>query len=169
MSSISDLMKAANESKAPRRLLSLLTSAERKEYPMTTGLLDYFPDALAMVSHVSFKANQKHNPGQPMHWSRAKSSDHQDCEVRHMIERGGKDPEGLRHSAEKAWRALADLQHELEAEFKLDPPRAAMDNPICVGLDLGKQPVAYERPKEELIWDPRRREHVEKKRDLSGL
>src|ERR1019366_1289144 len=34
----------------PPRLLDKLTSAQRKEYPMATGLLDYFPDALAEVS-----------------------------------------------------------------------------------------------------------------------
>lgn len=160
-SDIDALMKAANESQAhvpeaPRRLLSLLTSAQRKEYPMTTGLLDYFPDALAMVSHVSFKANQKHNPGEPMHWSREKSNDHTDCELRHLVERGYKDPDGLRHSAEKVWRALADLQHELEAEFKLDPPRAAMP------------PVIPSRFETDKSWD-RLIGKERGKPDLSGL
>lgn len=111
----------------PRRLLAILSSAERKEYPMASGLLDYFPDACAMVSHVSFLANNKHNPGQPMHWSRQKSSDHVDCEVRHIVQRGAVDPDGIMHSAEKAWRALADLQLELEKVYGLDPPRAAVD------------------------------------------
>lgn len=109
----------------PRRLLGLLTSAERKEYPVTTGFLDYFPDATAMVAHISFLGNQKHNPGQPLGWSRDKSSDHADCMGRHTIERGSKDTEGVIHSAQNAWRAMAELQIELEKEFKLDPPRGA--------------------------------------------
>lgn len=109
----------------PRRLLGLLTSAERKEYPVTTGVLDYFPDAIAMVAHISFLGNNKHNPGQPLGWSRGKSSDHADCMGRHTIERGSKDTEGVIHSAQNAWRALAELQIELEKEFKLDPPRGA--------------------------------------------
>lgn len=111
----------------PKRLLSTLTSAERKTYPIATGFLDYFPDATAMVAHVSYLGNQKHNPGQPLHWSRAKSNDHADCEVRHMIERGARDPEGILHSAEKAWRAMADLQIEIEKAYGLDPPRSAVD------------------------------------------
>jgi hypothetical protein len=41
--------------------------------------------------------------------------DQADCIARHLIERGGIDPEtGLRHSAQLAWRALALLQIELE-------------------------------------------------------
>src|SRR5258708_31376733 len=60
-------------------------------YPITTGLLDYFPDACALVAEVSFLGNQKHNPGEPLHWARGKSMDHADCIARHLIERGGFD------------------------------------------------------------------------------
>lgn len=100
-------------------------SAARKEVPMATGLLDYFPDALAAVAHVSFLGNQKHNPGQPTHWARGKSMDHADCIVRHLAERGGKDPAGVRHTAQLAWRALALLQEELEKEFNLPISRGS--------------------------------------------
>lgn len=110
---------------APRRLLSRLTSSERKEYPVTTGFLDYFPDAAAMVAHISYLGNKKHNPGQALHWSRNKSADHEDCMGRHLIERGSKDPDGIMHSAQQAWRAMANLQLELEAAYNLDPPRGA--------------------------------------------
>jgi hypothetical protein len=107
----------------PKRLLSLLTSEQRKEYPIVTGLFDYFPDALAAVAHVSFRGNQKHNPGQPLGWSRGKSMDHADCFGRHMIERGALDTEGGEHYAQMAWRSLADLQEYLEKKYDLDPPR----------------------------------------------
>lgn len=99
-------------------------SAARKSYPMATGLLDYFPDALAAVSDVSSKGNQKHNPGQPMHHARGKSTDHADCIVRHLVERGGFDGD-IRHSAALAWRALALLQEELESDLGLPLPRGA--------------------------------------------
>ncbi len=101
-------------------------SAERKEFPMCTGVLDYFPAALAEVAHVSWVGNQKHNPGQPLHHARGKSMDHPDCIVRHTSERGGwdrfewTDENGAQqvrwvmHSAYVAWRALADLQQECE-------------------------------------------------------
>jgi hypothetical protein len=50
-----------------------------------------------------------------MHWAREKSTDHADCIVRHLIERGQVDTDGVRHSAKAAWRALAMLQTEIEA------------------------------------------------------
>lgn len=87
----------------------------RKGIPMVTGLLDYFPAALAAVAEVSRVGNEQHNPGQPMHHARGKSNDHPDCAVRHIADRGTVDTDGLRHSAKAAWRVLALLQEELEA------------------------------------------------------
>lgn len=91
-------------------------SSARKEIPLARGLLDYFTAALAEVAHVSKVGNDKHNPGQPMHHARGKSSDHADCIMRHLAERGTVDlDDGCLHSAKVAWRALALLQEELEA------------------------------------------------------
>lgn len=89
---------------------------DRKEIPLCTGVLDYFPAALAEVARVSKAGNDQHNPGQPLHWSRYKSTDQVDCLLRHLAERGTIDVDGHRHSAKLAWRALAILQLELEAE-----------------------------------------------------
>lgn len=89
---------------------------ERKEHPIASGVLDYFPDAIAAVANVSFVGNQQHNPGQPMHWDRSKSKDQADCIARHLLERGTLDTDGLRHSAKVAWRALALLQEEIEKD-----------------------------------------------------
>lgn len=117
----------------PRRLITG-GSEHRKTLPMTSGLLDYFPDALACVSQVSWVGNMKHNPGEPMHHARGKSMDHADCILRHLVERGGHDvvvvagqEHKIRHSAALAWRALALLQEELEAAYGLPLPRAARD------------------------------------------
>lgn len=90
-------------------------AATRKSSPIATGLLDYFPQALAAVANCSKVGNDQHNPGQPLHWAKEKSKDHADCLIRHMIERGTIDTDGVRHSAKVAWRALALLQSELEA------------------------------------------------------
>lgn len=87
----------------------------RKALPLVSGCLDYFPGALAAVAEVSRKGNDQHNPGQPLHHARGKSTDHADCIVRHLMERGTIDTDGIRHSAKVAWRALALLQEELEA------------------------------------------------------
>lgn len=86
----------------------------RKESPMYRGLLAYFPDACAYVAHVSFKGNEQHNPGEPMHWAREKSTDHGDCIVRHQAEFDKVDDDGLFHAGKVAWRALAQLQELLE-------------------------------------------------------
>lgn len=90
--------------------------ATRKNLPMASGLLDYFPDALALIAKVSKIGNDQHNPGQQLHWARGKSSDHADCILRHLIDRGKIDSDGVTHSAKVAWRALALLQEELELE-----------------------------------------------------
>jgi hypothetical protein len=97
--------------------------AARKNMPIASGVLDYFPAAIAEVAHVSYIGNEKHNPGQDLHHARGKSMDHADCIARHLVERGTIDTVKLsdgrefkvRHSAYVAWRALALLQEELEA------------------------------------------------------
>lgn len=91
-------------------------SKERKNIPIATGVLDYFPLALAEVAKCSKVGNDQHNPGQPLHWAKDKSTDHADCILRHLIERGTIDSDGVLHSAKVAWRALALLQTELEVK-----------------------------------------------------
>jgi hypothetical protein len=88
----------------------------RKQRPVATGVLDYFPDALLEVAFTSFMGNKQHNPGEPLHWSRGKSTDHADALLRHLKDRGTIDTDGVRHSAKIAWRALALLQEEIEDE-----------------------------------------------------
>ena len=91
-------------------------ATKRKEIPIGTGVLDYFPAALAEVAKVSFEGNKQHNANEELHWARGKSTDQFDTMVRHSLERGTFDADGQRHSAKMAWRALAILQLELEAE-----------------------------------------------------
>lgn len=91
-----------------------MTPEERKERPMATGVLDYFPDALMEVARCSKIGNDQHNPGQPLHWAKEKSTDHADALIRHLKDRGTWDTDGVRHSAKVAWRALALLQTEIE-------------------------------------------------------
>lgn len=97
--------------------MSILTSdkAVRKNLPIVRGVLDYFPNAIAEVAYVSVIGNQQHNSGEPLHWAREKSDDHADSAVRHILERGTFDVDGVRHTAKAAWRILALLQLEIEA------------------------------------------------------
>ncbi len=93
-------------------------SQARKDLPIASGFMDYFPDAIAAVAELSRIANEKHNPGMPMHWSKDKSTDHADCLIRHFMQRGTWDTvEGVAvlHATEMAWRAMAILQLELDA------------------------------------------------------
>ena len=99
------------------RGMHLPTDAKaRKAVPLCTGVLDYFPKALAAIAEVSRIGNDQHNPGQPLHWAKGKSTDHADCALRHFAERGTIDTDGGRHTAKAGWRVLAQLEMELEAE-----------------------------------------------------
>jgi hypothetical protein len=90
---------------------------DRKAIPVATGVLDYFPDALAEVAKVSKIGNDQHNgEGSPLHWDRSKSTDESDALIRHFLQRGTIDSDGARHSGKVAWRALAYLQKEIEKD-----------------------------------------------------
>lgn len=98
-------------------MLGLQTGArDRKAIPIASGFLDYFPLAVAAVAHCSWVGNEQHNPGTPLHWDRSKSADEWDAMMRHFLERGTMDKDGVGHSAKVAWRAMAALQKELEGQ-----------------------------------------------------
>lgn len=97
-------------------------SAARKRHPIVTGFLDYFPAAAAGVAFISWAGNEKHNPGQELHWARGKSTDQEDCIGRHTLERGEYEyietPTAIYavpHSMCRAWRAMAAAQLDAEA------------------------------------------------------
>ena len=99
--------------------MSLPTDKQaRKNVPLYRGLLMYFPDALCAVAELSRVCNEQHNPGEPLHWAKEKSTDEPDALMRHLIDAGTLDNDGIRHSAKVAWRALALLQREIDAENK---------------------------------------------------
>ena len=91
---------------------------KRKQIPIFTGLIKYFPKALAEVARVSYIGNQQHHPDKPLHWDRSKSTDELDALTRHLFQAGETDTDGMRHSAKVAWRALANLEKELEQDDK---------------------------------------------------
>ena len=110
---------------APFVPLALADSKQRKMMPVISGVIDYFPDAIAAVAYVSYLGNQKHNPGQDLHWARGKSDDHIDCLGRHLLSRDGVDQDGIMEFAEMVWRGMAALQLHIEKKFNLPPPRGA--------------------------------------------
>ena len=90
---------------------------ERKETPVFSGVLNYFPDAIREVAKASKAGNDQHNPNTPLHWDRSKSGDELDALSRHLLEAGTIDDDGIRHSTKVAWRALANLQKEIEKDI----------------------------------------------------
>jgi Domain of unknown function (DUF5664) len=106
-------------SETAEKSLELTEAQKRKQRPMYSGLLAYFPDALEEVAYVSFVGNEQHNPGQPLHWAKEKSTDEPDCIIRHLKDHAKgttHDSDHVRHLAKVAWRALAFLQREIERE-----------------------------------------------------
>ncbi len=104
-------------------------SKERKNFPLMSGCLNYFPAALAGVALTSKLGNDKHNPGEELHHARGKSMDHGDCILRHLVDlqdllaqdkRSALTPKGidtvLAEVSSLAWRALA-LSQELHERF----------------------------------------------------
>lgn len=88
----------------------------RKALPVFSGFVKYFPDAMLAVAELSRIGNDQHNPGQPLHWAKEKSTDEHDALMRHLIDAGTIDTDGVRHSTKVAWRAMAALQREIERE-----------------------------------------------------
>jgi hypothetical protein len=132
---------------------------ERKDTPIFSGVLAYFPDALAEVARVSKAGNDQHNPGQPLHWAKEKSTDEADALVRHLLEHGTRDSDGMRHSAKVAWRALALLQRELDAEAAHAPTREELED--IFRNDASAQPdfpAIVERPRLRYVRTDKMRE-----------
>ena len=92
------------------------TNEERKDTPVFSGVLAYFPDALKEVAKCSFAGQQQHNPDKPLAWDRSKSGNEYDSLTRHLLDSSKEDfdTDGTLHKAKIAWRALAGLQKHLE-------------------------------------------------------
>lgn len=128
-------------------------SADRKNFPLLSGCLRYFPAALAGVAKISKLGNDKHNPGQKMHHARAKSMDHGDCVLRHLVDTedllaafdrqtpldGYPCPEQiLTEASQLAWRALAYSQ-QLHEMFGAPLAPGAIEEAKSVAPQVGVQ------------------------------
>lgn len=102
----------------PKKWVETTTNKQndRKQMPVYTGVLKYFPDALKYVSMVSKVGNDQHHSEAPLHWDKNKSTDNEDALVRHLIDHthNPMDDDNILHLGKVAWRALAALQIYLE-------------------------------------------------------
>lgn len=92
--------------------MSLPTDYDARKAIPLASVLDYFPDALCEVARVIKAGQEQHGT---TGWDRAKSKDEESTLIRHFMDRGTIDVDGIRHAAKVAWRALALLQKEIEA------------------------------------------------------
>lgn len=93
----------------------------RKDYPVYSGFIKYFPNAILEVAHLSKIGNDQHNKGEPLHWAKEKSTDEPDALMRHLIDHAKGityDTDGIAHLVKVAWRAMALLERELENDKK---------------------------------------------------
>ena len=88
---------------------------KRKDTPVFSGVLKYFPNALKEISKCSKAGNDQHHPDKPLHWDMDKSKDEYDALTRHLIDHtiDPVDTDGILHLTKVAWRALAGLERHL--------------------------------------------------------
>ena len=91
-------------------------SEQRKQIPVFSGVVKYFPNAIKEIAKCSYKGNEQHHPNTPLHWDKNKSKDNADALMRHLIDHieDPVDTDGQLHLAKVAWRALALLEVYLE-------------------------------------------------------
>lgn len=92
---------------------------ERKELKMYDFMFHYFPLAWLEIVKVAVAGNNQHNPGETLHWAREKSKDQMNTAFRHIFDYGTGtkyDTDGRTHLGKAAWRLMAQLQLDLEAE-----------------------------------------------------
>lgn len=99
---------------------SITTDAKaRKLIPIHTTLFKYFPKAVSEIANCCVVGGAQHGQEiNDLHWDRSKSGGELDALCRHLLDAGYYDTDGIRHSAKIAFRALANLELELEASEK---------------------------------------------------
>lgn len=112
----------------PPLKLTLTTDSEaRKGIMLVSACQDYIPAALVKFAEHAKAGNDKHNKGQPIHHARWKSTDHEECLARHLmdmrdirayIRRNGATPEAVKALISEAtaefWRSGVLLQELCE-------------------------------------------------------
>jgi len=88
--------------------IGITNAAERKATPVYSGFLAYFPKAIAAVARVSLAGGIQHGQtAETLHWDRSKSGDELDALSRHLLDGDW---------AQVAWRALSNLEKQIEKE-----------------------------------------------------
>ena len=133
---------------------------ERKNTPVFKMRTRYFPKALREVTKVCVANNVRYNPDREpadINWARGKSADQLGSLDRHITERevDGKVFELIDRAiaakvgfdriyvmAEAAWRALAQLELDIEAEEAKAPEQSVLGSPEFRAAAMGVDPLA---------------------------
>ena len=92
---------------------------KRKDTPVYSGVVAYFPLALKEIAKASNEGNKQHHSDKPLHWDRSKSGDELDAMMRHLLDHASGeifDDCGTRHIVKCGWRILAFIQKTMENE-----------------------------------------------------
>lgn len=124
-------------------------NAERKKLQLHTYMFQYFPDAWLATANVSIAGNEQHNPGEPLHWARDKSTDQMNTMWRHIWDYSMgvmKDVDGQYHLAKAAWRILAELQLLIEHDARNAkiPDPTTINNPVTKNCSLKIFPALFQ-------------------------
>ena len=129
---------------------------ERKgRWPVWDYLFKYFPLAFLEEVRVAVIGNEQHNPGQPLHWAREKSTDQLNTALRHQFDYAKlkaegvivpRDAKGNAVLAQAIWRLKAQLQRDLESEAEVKAASAqevpeqpkATGNCACGGFTVAR-------------------------------
>lgn len=102
----------------------------------------YFPNAIEALARHAQYGNDKHNPGEPLHWAFHKSVEHAESAARHLAKAGQIDPEtGKSHTVGAAMRILMLLETELIAD--------GAEPGFAVDLSVPEPPTAPVQPSGE--------------------
>jgi len=88
-------------------------ATERKNTPVYTGFMCFFPLGIAEVARHSHESTQQHHPGEPCHWDKSKSTDEKDSQARHLLDQTFPNQSldaQIIHARAGAWRAMANLE-----------------------------------------------------------
>ena len=98
---------------------NIAKAIERKNTPVYSGVVKYFPLALKEIAKASAQGQKQHNPDKPLAWDRSKSGDELDAMMRHLLDHSSGeeiDDDGVRHIVKCGWRILAFIQKTMENE-----------------------------------------------------
>lgn len=84
----------------------------RKDIPVYTGFINYFPRAISAVAKISLIGGLQHGQtAETLHWDRSKSGDELDAMMRHILDGDWE---------QVAWRAMANLEKKEEAKAEAE-------------------------------------------------